>query len=311
MNAGSAVLVASLSALLAGAWATSRAEGDATGAAPGQFLWAEAKADRVAIFVGETLFAEYLFPPDAKYPYFFPVNGPRSGRSVTVRNTEPYPHHSSLFLGCDRVNGGNYWQEGVERGRIVSREARVVRASGSQVVIEQECRWERPGADSPFRDQRRIVVSAPSPDRRYIDFDITLTATTEVRIERTNHSLFAARVAPELSVQGGGMLVNAHGAQSEKGTFGRPAPWADYRGPRAGVTEGLAIFCHPSNRWFPPPWFTRDYGFFSPTPLHWLEGGFVDFAKGETLRLRYRVVVHAGAPTLADLEAEFRKWSGE
>ncbi len=297
--------------LTASALAARVAAGEAPVNSPAESLRAEVKADRVTIYIGEKLFTEYLFLPDSKYPCFFPVNGPRSGRSITVRNTEPYPHHSSLFFGCDRVNGGNYWQEGLERGRIVSQAVRLVRASGRQVVVEQDCRWERPGADSPFSDRRRITVSAPVADVRYIDFDITLTATTDVRIEKTNHSLFSARVAPDLSVQGGGSLLNAHGEQGEKGTFGRAAPWADYRGTRDGVTEGLAILCHPSNRWSPPAWLTRDYGFFSPTPMYWLENEFVEFAKGESLRLRYRVVVHAGAPARADLEAEFRKWSQE
>ncbi len=55
-----------------------------------QQLRAEAKPDRVSIYVGDQLFTEYLSLPDAKYPYFYPMNGPRTGRSVTVRNTEPY-----------------------------------------------------------------------------------------------------------------------------------------------------------------------------------------------------------------------------
>ena len=49
---------------------------------------------------------------------------------------DPYPHHSSLFFGCDRVNDGNYWQEALERGRIASKAVRVPEVFGSRVVIE-------------------------------------------------------------------------------------------------------------------------------------------------------------------------------
>jgi hypothetical protein len=272
---------------------------------PPQPLRAELKADRVVVFAGEQLFTEYLFLDGEKYPHFFPVNGPRTGRSVTTRRVEPYPHHSSLFFGCDKVNGGNYWQEGLERGRIVAQDTRLARAAGDEIVIEQRCRWERPGAEPPFDDFRRIRLRAPSPDLRLIDFDITLTARGRVRLEKTNHSLFAARVAPELSVKGGGRLVNARGDSAEPGTFGKPSPWLDARGGRAGETEGLMIIPHPDNRWHPPPWFTRDYGFLSPTPLWWLETGFVEFAPGEELRLRYRVGIHAGDPPPAQLAAGF------
>jgi len=274
-----------------------------------QAVKAELKADRVEVLVDGKPFTEYLFRADEKYPYFFPVNGPRTGRSVTTRREPEYPHHSSLFFGCDRVNGGNYWQEGLERGRIVSQNVRLVRATGPQVVFEQDCRWERPGAEAPFDDHRVIAISAPSADARHIDFDITLTARTPVRIEKTNHSLFSARMAPDLSVKGGGTLINAQGEQGEKGTFGKPSPWADYRGSRGGETEGLAIFCHPSNPGFPPPWFTRDYGFFSPTPFYWPANGATELAQGGKLRLRYRVVVHTGAPTTAELEAWFQGWA--
>lgn len=272
-------------------------------------LRAELKPDRVRVFAGEELFTEYLFLSDAKYPYFFPVNGPRSGRSVTVRATEPYPHHSSLFFGCDRVNGGNYWQEALERGRIVSKGVRLAKASGRRVVIEQECRWERPGAAAPFADRRRIAITAPSSDRREIDFDITLTALDDVVIEKTNHSLFAARMAPDLAVTGGGALMDSTGGLGESGTFGRRAVWADARGRRDGAIEGLAILAAPQNRWSPPPWFTRDYGFLSPTPMEWLPEGRLTLRQGGQIPLRYRVIIHADAPSGGELAAEFARWS--
>lgn len=275
----------------------------------GEVVTAATAGDRVRVRVGNELFTEYLFGDDLKYPYFYPLNGPRSGKSVTVHRTEPYPHHSSLFFGCDRVNGGNYWQEGLERGRIDSRAVRVTDAGPKKVVIEQDCVWERPGADSPLSDRRRIRITAPSPDRRLIDFDITLTALTDVRIEKSNHALFSARLAPELAVNGGGRLINAEGASGEKATFGQHSPWMDGRGSRDGVVEGLTIFDHLENRWHPSPWFTRDYGFFSPTPMYWLEGGELRLTKGTVLHLRYRVLVHGDNPTANELAALHASWS--
>ncbi len=284
-------------------------EASATRTGAGLPLRAESHPDRVSVFVGSSLFTEYCFGEDLKYPQFFPVNGPRSGRSVTTRRTEPYPHHSSLFLGCDRVNGGNYWQEGLDRGRIVSRDLRLTEAAGERIVIEQQCRWERPGAESPFTDRRRIVITAPGADRRQIDFAITLNAEIDVRIEKNNHSLFAARMAPDLAVNGGGTLQNSRGQLGEKGTLGNPADWMDARGRRGDFSEGLAIFCHPRDAWSPCPWFTRDYGFFSPTPMNWLSEHPFELAQGKTLHLRYRVIVHADDPTPGQLQREFERWT--
>ena len=146
---------------------------------------------------------------------------------------------------------------------------------------------------------------------RYIDFEITLDPLVDVTILQTNHSLFSARVVPELCVLQGGKLVNAEGKSGEKETFGVASPWCDYSGTRNGVTEGMAILQDPKNRWYPAPWFTRDYGFFSPTPMQWIEGGKLELKKGESFTLRYRVVVHAGDAQSANIAGEFEKYAAK
>lgn len=264
----------------------------------------------VTVYVDGELFTVYKMRDDQKYPYFYPVNGPASGKSITTETSEPYPHHHSLFFGCDRVSGGNYWQEGNERGQIKAQTVALIKEKGKYIQFENECLWEREGAESPFKDERVVRISAPSKDIRIIDFAIRLTALMDVRIEKSNHALFAARVMPELSVQQGGTLINAEGESGEKDTFGKQTAWMDYAGIRDGVTEGIAILPHPSNRWHPCPWFTRDYGFFSPTPMQWLEDGYVDFKTGETLSMKYRVIIHSGdskAVAIAELYDEWVK----
>jgi hypothetical protein len=274
-------------------------------------LSAERFDDRIVVRADDRTFTCYRFGAGQKYPYFYPVNGPLSGVSVTTESSLPWPHHRSLFFGCDKVNGGNYWQEGNEEGQIVSRGPTVAQAGPDRVEILDECEWRRPGAAPVVLDRREIRIEAPSPRLRTILFRITLVAQVDVRIERTNHSLFAARVVPELAAQGGGVLRNAAGASGEKGTFGVASPWCDVSGTRFGLREGIAIFDSPRNRWYPSRWFTRDYGFFSPTPLNWLEDAGLRLAAGERLELEYRVVVHAGDADEAGIAALFAKWAAE
>jgi hypothetical protein len=276
-------------------------------------LKAEKIGSRIDVTVGDAFFTSYQFRADEKYPFFFPVNAPGSGASVTSLRNGEYPHHSSLFFGCDRVNGGNYWQEGLERGRIVSRGPVVEVAAGNAVVIADTCDWKRPGAEQPIRDTRRIVVTAPSKAVRQIDVELALTALADVTIEKTNHSLFSVRLDPDLSVRLGGTMVNARGDAGEKATFGQASPWMAAYGRRgAGAVEGLALFQHPASAWFPSPWFTRDYGFLSPTPLYWPANGVATkLAKGQSLRLRYRVVVFSGDPGEIDFAARFAAYAAE
>jgi hypothetical protein len=250
---------------------------------------------KINVTIDGKYFTSYIFSSDEKYPFFYPVNGPLSGGSVTSMRNGEYPHHSSLFFGCDKVNEGNYWQEGLERGRIISVNAEILKEGGDTVVISDECIWSRPGALSPVKDRRIFVITSPSATVRQIDVTISMEMLMDVHILKTNHSLFSARMAADLSVKNGGTMVNAEGIKGEKETFGKASPWIDFYGKRGEAIEGLALLQHPSNPWYPSPWFTRDYGFISPTPMYWPQNGEETFMKkGEALLLRYRVLVHGG-----------------
>jgi hypothetical protein len=274
-------------------------------------LTARIDGKKLLVEVDGKLFTAYCFDAAQKYPYFYPVNGPLSGESVTTETSEPYPHHHSLFFGCDRVNGGNYWQDKNETGQIFSRGPEILQAKGDKVVFRDRGDWKRTGAEQPIEDERVVTITAPAPDRRVIDFEITLTPRIDIKIEKTNHSLFSARMTPALSVKEGGTLVNASGDKAEAGTFGKSSPWCDYFGTRDGKTEGLAILQHPGNPWYPATWFTRDYGFFSPTPMYWpANDQFTELPKGKPVTLRYRVVVHAGDTAAANIAGVFAAWGG-
>ena len=272
---------------------------------------AEKKGDLIEIRINDNLFTSYILSPQEKYPYFFPVNGPSNASVTSMRNAN-YPHHSSLFFGCDRVNGGNFWQEGVERGQIVPLRADIIESGKEKVVIENENIWKRPGAMAPIKDVRIITITVPSPDIYQIDFVITMEMLMDVSIDKTNHSLFSVRMDPDLAVINGGSMVNAEGKTGEKNTFGQLSPWMDCHGKRMGNTEGIAIMQHPSNPWYPSPWFTRDYGFFSPTPMYWPENGnTTEFKNGDQITLRYRVLVHSGSHLEADIAEQFEKYTAE
>lgn len=68
------------------------------------------------------------------------------------------------------------------------------------------------------------------------------------------------------------------------------------------------IFDSPQNPWYPCKWFTRNYGFFSPTPMYWLENGS-QLKKSESLNLQYRVIVHAGDVEQSGIQKLFSQWA--
>ncbi|HLW08973.1 MAG TPA: PmoA family protein [Fermentimonas sp.] len=264
--------------------------------------------DRIDVTINGKFFTSYIFAENEKYPFFYPVNGPSNSTVTSIRNAN-YPHHSSVFFGCDKVNGGNYWQEGLDRGQITSLNAKIVESGGERVVIEDECIWHRRDADAPIMDKRRITISTPGSGLYQLDFDITMNMLMDVKIEKTNHSLFSVRIDPDLAVVNGGTMINAEGKKGEEETFGEKSAWIDFYGERFGKNEGIAILQHPSNMWYPSPWFTRDYGFFSPTPMYWPENDeYISLLKGDSIKLRYRVIVHSGDHIEADIDGHFENY---
>ncbi len=247
-----------------------------------------------------------------KYPYLYPLAGPVSGLSVTSETSLPYPHHRSLFFGCDRVNDGNYWQEDYDRGQILSNGPKLGATTEKSVEILDACDWQKPGGPIVMNDQRSIVITIAGPTLRFIDIGIEWRAVQDVTIAKTNHSLFSMRAAGDLTPAGGGRLVNAEGLSGEKATFGKPSAWCDFSGRRAGlpgdIVEGIALFDHPKNPWAPTPWFTRDYGFASPSPLNFQEKSW-QLAAGQSVTLKYRVVIHAGDAEAAGLADIYKAWT--
>ena len=267
---------------------------------------------RIDVIIDGKFFTSYHYADNEKYPFFFPVNAPVSGGSVTSMRNGEYPHHSSLFFGCDMVNGGNYWQDGLDRGRIISIGARIIESGSDKVVIEDECIWKRPDAEAPIKDKRKITITAPRPEQYQLDFEVEMEMLIDVTILKTNHSLFSARIDNDLSVKQGGVMINAESKTGEKGTFGEGSAWIDCSRKRATGTEGIAIMQHPTNKWYPSPWFTRDYGFISPTPMYWPEDDqSTRLKKGETINLRYRVLIHSGNSKEAKIAELFKQYTAE
>ncbi|MBN2475926.1 MAG: PmoA family protein [Pirellulales bacterium] len=260
---------------------------------------------------GNRLLTSYRAHQSQKYPYMYPVTGPISGLSLTTETSLPYPHHRSLLFACDRVNGGNYWQDNLAAGQILSRGPRLGEVTPESAEILDRCVWKQPDGPVICRDERKITVAVSGPRLRLIDWQLKWVAVEEVTVTRTNHSLFSIRAAGDITPWGGGALVNSEGLSGEQATFGKPAAWCGYHGKRqnvpGNVVEGIAILDHPENPWSPCPWFTRDYGFISPTPMNFLEKPW-RLPAGESVTLRYRVVLHASDPKDAGLDGIYKSW---
>ncbi|MCX8108177.1 MAG: PmoA family protein [Verrucomicrobiae bacterium] len=247
-----------------------------------------------------------------KYPYMYPVTGPLSGLSLTAETAMPWPHHRSLFFACDRVNGGNYWQEDFAVGQIISDGPTATKVDETTVEIRDTCEWKKPGSAPVMRDERKITVRISDAHHYRIEWVIKWFALVDVTVERSNHSLFALRAAPDITPLGGGTLTNAQGDMGETATFGKRSEWCCFYGKRNGFTnapvEGIAILDHPKNPWSPCQWFTRDYGFMSPTPMNFIDKPW-KLSANAFVTLRYLVLALGRAPAEGFLRETYLSWA--
>ena len=114
-----------------------------------------------------------------------------------------------------------------------------------------------------------------------------------------------------------GRLANSEGQRNGE-VWGKRARWIDDSGTVEGREVGVAIFDHPGNHGHPTWWHARTYGLLAANPfgVHDFEQkppgtGTLTVPVGESLRLRYRVLLHGAGWHGARIEAAYRAWLAE
>ena len=127
--------------------------------------------------------------------------------------------------------------------------------------------------------------------------------------------MFGVRVASSMDVdkKKGGKITNAEGLSDDQ-AWGKPSPWVDYTGPVEGETLGIAILNHPESFRHPTTWHVRTYGLFAPNPFGWRDfgqkrSGDHTLASGESIRFRYRLILHTGDTTSARLPQAYQAYT--
>jgi hypothetical protein len=173
------------------------------------------------------------------------------------------------------------------------------------------------GGKALLTETRTIAIQS-DPVLRIIDYEILIEPVQKVTFGDTKEGTFGIRLATPLSGQRTGMMVNAEGQETEKNVWGKRSNWVDYFGQVDGKTVGVAIMDHPSNPRHPTYWHSRDYGLFTANPFgvkdftgDKSQDGSLTIEPGQTLRFRYRVVIHPGDVKSANIAALYQKYAQE
>jgi hypothetical protein len=293
-------------------------------AAAGQVTVKEDGPHRLAIALPDGPFTSYNFDPAVARPFFYPVLAP-GGKMVTRSypmkdvqgEAKDHPHHRSFWTAYGEVNDVDDWSEAADKHGWIKHQKFLSRTEGPVFGgFSASSVWTSHDGQPVLDERRSIRVYNAGAERRLLDYQVELIASyTDVHYGDTKEGgILAFRVATTMDGNKGGRMENSNGGAGEKDVWGKRATWLDYSGPVDGQVFGIAMMDHPSNLNHPCYWHARDYGLVGTNSFAKaaFEKGLPDTGhhqkKGETLRFRYRVLIHRGGAREAQVDDAYHAW---
>jgi hypothetical protein len=249
--------------------------------------------------------ARLHYGTDLNRPFIFPIIGP-SGRSLTrmghPRDPESHSHHNSVWVSHQNVEGVSFWEDR-NGNRVVHQRVLRYEDSDTEALVETENSWVLKDGTKLLRELRRVTIAPLEAGELLIVLDLQFEplGSKDITLGETPFGLLGVRMAKTIGVHdGGGTIRNSEGGVDEEGCFRKPARWCDYSGPIApGVSEGIALFDHPSNPHHPVPIHVRGDGWMGAATTF---AGPLLIEPGKQLRVRYGLYVHnqVAAPEVID-----------
>lgn len=261
--------------------------------------------DRITLLHGKHAISEYVFSdPAVPRPY---LTGVRTADGIQVTRNHPvqpgddqdHPHHTGIFFTFGDLNGIDFWHL---KGRVVhSRFVTQPSADGGIVRFATENRYETLDGSTVLAGEQVTVTASMTDDGILYRFEHALQPRDdELRIGSKEEGGLAVRVATPLAItsQAGGRMIDADGRSGGGNIWGRQTDWVDYSGRVRGRHVGVLVV--PDRRNFSRCWWhARDYGLLAANPFGPLNAPdrIHRVRRGDTLTLRYHVLIHSSDPS--------------
>lgn len=292
--------------------------------------------DRISIDIDGKPFSDLFVSAQVNKPYMYPLRA-ASGKIITRAypmdnvegETKDHPHHRGLWFSHGDVNGYDFWaseasQQDGKKGKIVLKKVDEIKNGKKSGTLSATFDWIDPTGKTILTESRTTIFYS-NPTLRIMDFDITLRALEKVTFGDTKEGTFAIRLAAGLeephkkapaSPARTGLMVSADGGRGEANVWGKRSNWVDYFGELDGEKLGIAILDNPANPKHPTYWHSRSYGLFAANIFGEHDfyndksrNGSVTVEPGNSLRFRYRVIIHPGDYQSANIAEQYKKYS--
>ena len=263
---------------------------------------------------------------------FHPVRTP-TGEIVTALAPDDHPHHRGIFFGWHDsefrtpVNLDNYgphkplralnitkadfWGWGAfatRDGRVVeNREVKLVRSDARQAALEIRNNWNV--GTRTMAEEVNLASVAERDGVFVLDLEYRITPSADYVLNRASFGGFdvqGRKDGESYFADGSGKLDRADAHYSLPDLNWPPAPWYDYsiqlKG--SGKTVGFAVIDHADN---PYTTWHNSSKLWMLNPVITASGPITIF-RGQTMTLRYRVVVHDGDTPTALIERLAGEW---
>jgi hypothetical protein len=283
----------------------------------------------------------YLWPLRAPSGTYVTRMWPMEMVAEEEKTAKDHQHQRGLWFAHDTVNKLDFWNNEASyttpnRGRITLKKMGEVKSGKDKGSIAATFDWTDMKGEKNLLTESRVMTFYADKADRVFDLDLTLTANQEVTFGDGKDGVLGIRLRPVLQevaqktratkdkpagseegVPGTGKISNADGLVGEKALWGKPSNWCDYSGEIAGEKVGIAILDHPENPRHPVRWHARGYGLFAANPWGLAvftgdksQDGSMTIQPGQSLRYRYRIIIHPGDGKTADIAALWSKYTG-
>ena len=281
-------------------------------------------ADAVAVTIDGKPFTTLHAGKEARKPYLHPLltaSGKRVTRAFPMEQvageSTDLPHQRGVWIGSERLSGMDFWEnepsyDRANKGTIRFTGADNVKSGSDEGRFTMHADWIGPGGETVLVETRTMTARARPDNQRVLDIDLSLIAKQQATFEDNHDAILGLRLGTEFEEKHGGRAVNAEGLAGWERLRGARSAWVDWHAMLDGESVGVAVMDAPTNFRFPTPWHVRDYALLFASPFAFRDynkdapDGSLTLKPGETLRLRYRILVH---PANVDVAAAFKEFA--
>jgi hypothetical protein len=259
-------------------------------------------------------------------PCFHPL-AVAAGPVLSCYRPKDHPWHRGLWFSWKYINKVNYWEEdkktGLPEGKTEWRAPLVETRPDFSARLVLDLDYHPTNGPVVLSEHRVITVSPPDKSGAYhLDWDMDFRALgEEVVLDRappvdTNgvnkpggYAGLGIRGAEDL--QEAQVITGDGPVKYENNRFRGKAPALDFSGVIGGRAAGVAFLDTAANLNSPTPWYV-----INDPPVYYISPAVITYHSetlkaGETLALRYRVVVHPDRWTPEQLQRAAQSYSDE